>query len=223
MSKAVILLSGGLDSVTTLFHAKELGYDLHAISFNYGQRHVFELKCAEYQAQKAGARHIVAELDSRLFRGTALVGTTIDVPENRQIDDSIPVTYVPARNMLFLAHALSLAESIEAFHIFIGANALDYSGYPDCRPAFLNAFETAANLGTKAGVEGHHLHIVAPLLQMTKAEIVKEAFRLNVELGMTSSCYNPDEKGHPCGKCDSCMLREKGFAQAGYEDPARTI
>ncbi|MDH5655124.1 MAG: 7-cyano-7-deazaguanine synthase QueC [Spirochaetia bacterium] len=220
MKHAVVLLSGGLDSATVLFYAKEKGFLLHALSFDYGQRHKIELKFAEKIASSAGCEsHRIAKIDSDLFHGTALVHDEIKVPENRNIDESIPVTYVPARNMLFLSHALSLAESIHSRHIFIGANALDYSGYPDCRPEFFSSFEKAANLGTKAGVEGDPFHIETPILSMSKAEIIREGFRLGVKYENTTSCYSPGKDGRPCLKCDSCFLRLKGFQEAGRKDP----
>ena len=217
---AVVLLSGGLDSATVLYLAREKGYALHALSFDYGQRHKIELEYAGRIAAAAGCEsHRIAKIDSDMFHGTALVHDEIDVPENRNIDESIPVTYVPARNMLFLAHAVSLAESIQSRHIFIGANALDYSGYPDCRSDFFKSFETAANLGTKAGMEGNPFTIETPIVSLTKAQIIKEGIRLGVDYSSTTSCYNPDQNGRPCLKCDSCHLRLKGFEEAGTADP----
>lgn len=220
MKKAVILLSGGLDSATTLFIAGEQGFELHALSFDYGQKHRIELIRAKQLAELAECRvHKTVVVDSSLFSGTALVNSEIKVPENRKMDDSIPVTYVPARNALFLAHGLSYAESIESRHIFIGANILDYSGYPDCRPEFFRAFEIMANLGTKAGMEGNPLQIETPIVHMNKAEIIKEGIRLGLDYSLTSSCYNPGDDGKPCQKCDSCILRKKGFHDAGIQDP----
>lgn len=220
-SRALVLLSGGLDSSTALYFAKEQGHSLTALSFDYGQRHRVELERARRVADAAGVlEHVIIKLDPGVFSGTALVGKSIDVPSNRSIDDSIPVTYVPARNTLFLSYALALAESREIGNIYIGANILDYSGYPDCRPVFLEAFEKMAALGTKKGVEGQPFRIRAPLVQMTKAEIIREGLRMGLDYGLTLSCYNPADDGTPCGQCDSCQLRAKGFQEAGARDPA---
>jgi len=221
--KAVVLLSGGLDSATTLAHAIDEGFRCFAVSFDYGQRHRRELDCARQLAEKLGAaEHRIVTLDPALFAGSALMGGET-IPLNRdltQIGDGIPTTYVPARNTVFLAMALAVAEQIGAFDIFIGANAIDYSGYPDCRPAYLDAFAAMANLATKAAVEGagkYRIH--APLLNLTKGQIIRWAVELNVDMSLTNSCYNPDDTGRACGKCDSCILRRKGFAEAGIDDP----
>ncbi|MCR9143447.1 MAG: 7-cyano-7-deazaguanine synthase QueC [bacterium] len=218
-ARAIVLLSGGLDSVTTMAIAQAEGFRVHALSFEYGQRHAIELVLARRVATKVGADHTVVRLDPALFGGTALVGDQLAVPRGREIDESIPVTYVPARNILFLSHALALAESKDARDIFIGVNALDYSGYPDCRPEFLAAFEQMAALGMKTGVEGSPVKIRAPLVKMTKAEIIQRGVELGVDYAMTSSCYDPDAEGRPCGQCDSCVLRARGFEGAGTPDP----
>ncbi|MCC7017359.1 MAG: 7-cyano-7-deazaguanine synthase QueC [Rhodospirillales bacterium] len=220
---AVVLLSGGLDSATTLAIAKAQGYAACALSFRYGQRHVIEVERAGEIARALGAvRHAVVEFDLRQFGGSALTGAT-EVPKGRsaaEIGRGIPPTYVPARNTIFLAFALGWAETLGAGDIFIGANALDYSGYPDCRPEFIAAFERLANLATKAGVEGmRKFAIHAPLIALTKAEIVRKGLALGIDFAATSSCYDPDPAGKPCGACDSCRLRAKGFAEAGIEDP----
>lgn len=217
--QAIVLLSGGLDSATVLAIAREEGYRVLALSFEYGQRHVIELQLARRLAAAAGVEHIVLKLDPALFGGTALVGEDFAVPEHRDIDDSIPVTYVPARNILFLSHALALAESRGFGSIFLGVNALDYSGYPDCRPEFLAAFEEMAALGMKAGVEGAAVKLHAPLVKLSKAQIIQRGHELDVDYASTSSCYQPDTEGRPCLRCDSCVLRERGFAEAGLEDP----
>lgn len=220
MAGAVVLLSGGLDSSTALYIAKSRGFDLYAMSFDYGQRHRIELERASRQAHNAACKaHIVVRIDPVLFSGTALVGTDVAVPRGREIDSSIPVTYVPGRNILFLAHALSYAESRKIQDIFIGANALDYSGYPDCRPEFFDAFSKMAALGTKIGVTEGSPRIHAPLLEWSKAEIIREGLRLGVDYGATTSCYDPGPDGKPCGECDSCVLRAKGFREAGAADP----
>ena len=221
MKKAVVLLSGGLDSATALAMAKDQGYEPFALSFDYGQRHRVELARAAEQAVLQGAVHRTANVDLRAFGGSALTDS-IDVPKDRdeaQMGGDIPITYVPARNTVFLSFALAWSEVLGAEAIFIGANAIDYSGYPDCRPEFLQAFETMANLATKAGVEGHGVKIVAPLLNLTKAQIIAEGLRLGVDYGKTSSCYDPSPEGKPCGRCDSCVLRAKGFAEVGAIDP----
>lgn len=222
MSKAVILLSGGLDSTTVLAIAQAQGFEAYALSFRYGQRHSVELASAQRIAQAMQVKeHVIADINLRAFGGSALTAD-IDVPKGRNthtMETSIPVTYVPARNTIFLSFALGWAEVLEAQHIFLGVNALDYSGYPDCRPAFIAAFETMANLATKAGVEGHKLHIHAPLIQMSKADIIRQGLELGVDYSLTSSCYDPDEHGKPCGQCDSCLLRTKGFLEAGVVDP----
>jgi len=223
MKKAVVLLSGGLDSTTTLAIAKSQGFAVHALSVDYGQRHRVELARAEQVARALGVvEHRTVQLDLRAIGGSALTDT-IAVPKGRSAEDmghGIPVTYVPARNTLLLGLALGYAETVGAFDIFIGANVLDYSGYPDCRPEFLSAFERLANLATKAGVEGAgRFRVHAPLLKMTKAEIIREGTRLGVDYSRTLSCYDPDDQGRACGSCDSCLLRKKGFEEAGVKDP----
>lgn len=221
MKKAVILLSGGLDSSTCLAIANNQGFDCHALSFSYGQRHAFELKAAKSIAIKMGVtEHRIIHLDKSAFSGSALTDPTIDVP-SYQPPTTIPITYVPARNTLFLAFALGYAESIHAFDIFIGANAIDYSNYPDCRPQFIKAFQQLANVATKTGVEGHPIIIHAPLMQLTKAEIIKTGLALNVDYSLTVSCYQLSDKGAACGHCDSCVLRQQGFKAAKINDPTR--
>jgi len=220
---AVVLVSGGLDSATVLAIARAGGYACHALSFRYGQRHVHELACAQQVAQHLGAqRHVVVDFDLRTFGGSALTAD-IDVPKDRPIDEmaqGIPSTYVPARNTIFLSFAIAWAETLEAQDLFIGVNALDYSGYPDCRPEYISAFETMANLATRAGVEGRsRLHIHAPLIQLTKSQIIERGMSLGVDYALTSSCYDPAPDGAPCLRCDSCALRAKGFAEAGVSDP----
>jgi 7-cyano-7-deazaguanine synthase len=222
--RAVVLLSGGLDSTTTLAVAKEQGFEVYALSVDYGQRHRVELDCAQRIAKALGAvEHRVVSIDLRAIGGSALTDV-IDVPKDRPdtaIAHGIPITYVPARNTILLGLALGYAEVVEAFNIFMGANVLDYSGYPDCRPEFLTAFERLANLATKAAVEGRGtFRVHAPLLQKTKAEIIREGLRLGVDYSLTLSCYDPDSQGCACGHCDSCRLRLKGFAEAGTKDPA---
>jgi 7-cyano-7-deazaguanine synthase len=222
--RAVVLLSGGLDSATTLALAKEQGFELYALSVDYGQRHRIELDRARLIAKALGAvRHIIVTVDLRAIGGSALTAP-IDVPKDRPYDDmaqGIPITYVPARNTVLLGLALGYAEVVEAFNIFMGANVLDYSGYPDCRPDFLTAFERLANLATKAAVEGRGaFRIHAPLLQKTKADIIIEGLRLGVDYSLTLSCYDPDAEGRACGRCDSCRLRLKGFEEVGAKDPA---
>ncbi len=222
LKSAVILLSGGLDSATCLAIARAAGYDNHALSFRYGQRHAVELTAAEEIAGTSGAAsHRIVNIDLGTFGGSALT-SDIPVPKGRSwaaMDAEIPVTYVPARNTVFLSYALGLAEVLGASNIFIGVNALDYSGYPDCRPAFIAAFEKLANLATRAGAEGGTMRIQAPLLHMTKADIILEGARLGVDFSQTISCYDPDDKGRACGSCDSCLLRKRGFAEAGIPDP----
>lgn len=219
---AVVLLSGGLDSTTVLAIAKSRGFDPYALSFRYGQRHAVELEAARRVATAIGVeRHVVAEIDLRVFGGSSLTAD-IAVPKHddaADLTDEIPVTYVPARNTIFLSFALAYAETVGAKDIFIGVNALDYSGYPDCRPEYIAAYETMANLATRAGVEGSSLTIHTPLIEMTKAQIVQAGLALGVDYGMTSSCYDPSAAGQPCGQCDSCLLRLKGFAEAGLADP----
>ena len=221
--KAVCLLSGGLDSSTCLALARREGFECYALSFDYGQRHRTELDAARRVAAHLGAaRHLVARIDTEVFAGSALTGGA-DVPKSRsaeQMSDGIPVTYVPARNTVFLSYALAWAEVLEAADIFIGVNAIDYSGYPDCRPEYIEAFERMANLATKAAVEGRaRIRIHAPLASLTKAGIVRLGTKLGVDFGLTHSCYDPDPAGLPCGACDSCQLRRKGFAEAGLVDP----
>ena len=219
MKLAVCLLSGGLDSTTCLAFAKREGYDCCALSFDYGQRHRVELEAARRVAANLGAaKHLIVPVDLRLFGGSALTDD-IDVPKDGA-QDGIPVTYVPARNTIFLSFAIAWAEVLSASDVFIGVNAIDYSGYPDCRPEFIEAFERMANLATKAGVEGRtRLKIHTPLIRLSKSEIIKLASELGVDFRLTHSCYDPDESGRPCGLCDSCRLRLKGFAEAGIHDP----
>lgn len=214
----MVLLSGGLDSATVLAIARR-DYECHAISFNYSQRHVSELEAAARIAHQEGCAHQVIKLDDHVLAGSALTDTGIDVPEN--LADGIPVTYVPARNTVFLAHALAVAEVIGSTDIFIGVNAVDYSGYPDCRPEYIEAFSTMANLATRACVEGQHLVIHTPLINMTKAEIIREGMASGVNYARTVSCYQADSEGRACGVCDSCRFRKKGFEEAGIEDPTR--
>ncbi len=221
--KAVCLVSGGLDSATCLAIARSQGYECYALSFDYGQRHRVELEAAARVANSLGAkRHVTVKVDLRVFGGSALTAD-IDVPKSRNSEamaEGIPVTYVPARNTVFLSIALGWAEVLEAEHIFIGVNAIDYSGYPDCRPEFIEAFERLANLATKTGVEGRtQVRIHTPLIAMTKADIVRRAASLGLAFGLTHSCYDPDSTGRPCGLCDSCVLRKKGFEEAGLTDP----
>jgi 7-cyano-7-deazaguanine synthase len=225
MKTAVVLLSGGLDSTTVLAMAKAEGFTPYALSFRYGQRHQIELDAAKKVAQALGAvEHVIADIDLRRFGGSALTAN-IAVPKQRALDEmgqGIPITYVPARNTVFLSFALAWSEVLGASDIFIGVNALDYSGYPDCRPEYIAAYETMANLATAAGVEGHqHLKIHTPLVQLTKAEIIKKGIALGVDYALTSSCYDPAQDGRPCTQCDSCLLRAKGFREAGLPDPLR--
>jgi 7-cyano-7-deazaguanine synthase len=226
MKPTVVLLSGGLDSATTLAIAKEQGYEVFALSFRYGQRHEIEIGSAEKVAKSFGVReHRVIEIDLRGFGGSALTDA-IEVPKNRGADEmasGIPVTYVPARNTIFLSYALAWAEVIGAHDIFIGVNALDYSGYPDCRPEFIAQFEELARVATKAGVNGVHYRIHAPLIEMTKAQIIRKAAELGVRFSLTHSCYDPTPDGRACGECDSCLLRANGFREAGIPDPTRYI
>ena len=220
---AVVLLSGGLDSSTVLAIARERGFEPCALSFRYGQRHVHELTAADTVVRAMGVtQHVTVQIDLRAFGASALTAD-IDVPKDRSADEmshGIPITYVPARNTVFLSFALAWAETLGSTDIFIGVNALDYSGYPDCRPDYIAAFENLANLATRAGVEGtQRLKIHAPLISMSKAQIIQEGLRLGVDYAQTSSCYDPGEDGRPCGGCDSCVLRAKGFAEAGAVDP----
>jgi 7-cyano-7-deazaguanine synthase len=220
-----VLLSGGLDSTTVLAIAKGDGFDPYALSFRYGQRHAVELVSASLVAQAMGARdHVVVDFDLRAFGGSALT-SDIDVPKGRSVaamSHGIPITYVPARNTIFLSFALAWAETLRANDVYIGVNALDYSGYPDCRPEYIAAYENMANLATRAGVEGtQRLKIHTPLIRMTKGDIVKRGLALGVDFSLTTSCYDPAGDGRPCGSCDSCLLREKGFAEAGVGDPLK--
>ena len=226
MPKALCLLSGGLDSTTSLAMAKAQGFDLYAMSFRYGQRHVVELECARKIATQFEVKeHLIVDFDLRQIGGSALT-SDITVPKDRPVSEmshGIPVTYVPARNTIFLSFALGWAEVLRASDIFIGVNALDYSGYPDCRPEYIAAFQVMANLATKAGVEGtQSLQIHTPLIQLSKADIIRKGLALGVEYGQTSSCYDPGADGRPCGRCDSCQLRAKGFAEVGVVDPLIT-
>jgi 7-cyano-7-deazaguanine synthase len=220
--KAVVLLSGGIDSATTLAIAKDSGYEVYAISFRYGQRHHFEIEAAKKIAIDMGVkRHLIMDIDLTSFGGSALTDD-IPVPKRGEVEDigrEIPVTYVPARNIVFLSLALGWAEVLGSTDIFIGVNAIDYSGYPDCKPEFMEAFEKAVNLGTKSGVEGNKIKIRTPLISFSKAEIIEKGIELGVNYSLTHSCYDPDEKGRACGKCDSCLLRKKGFEEVGVEDP----
>jgi 7-cyano-7-deazaguanine synthase len=220
---AIVLLSGGLDSTTVLAIAKAEGYTPYALSFRYGQRHTIELEAAQRVAQAQGvARHVIADINLRVFGGSALTGD-IAVPHHDSADElgeDIPSTYVPARNTVFLSFTLAWAETLGSSDVFIGVNALDYSGYPDCRPEYISAYEKMANLATKAGVEGtQHLKIHTPLIDLTKAQIIERGLALGVDYSLTHSCYDPDGQGLSCGTCDSCLLRRRGFAQLGLEDP----
>ena len=215
-----VLLSGGLDSATVLAEARDRGYACHAISYDYGQRHGAELAAAQHVAAALGAvEHKVVRLDLGSIGGSALTDDAIDVPETPS--EGIPVTYVPARNTVFLAIALGWAEVLGARDLFIGVNAVDYSGYPDCRPEYIAAFESLANLATKAGVEGERFRVHAPLVDLSKAEIVQRGRQLGVDYALTVSCYSADDSGHACGRCDACRLRREGFAAAGLPDPTR--
>jgi 7-cyano-7-deazaguanine synthase len=222
---AVVLLSGGLDSSTVLAHAVSKGFTPYALSFSYGQRHEFELAAAGKLATLYGVpRHEVVDLDLRAFGGSALT-SDIPVPKHQAVEEldrsTIPVTYVPARNIIFLSIALGFAEAIGSRDIFIGVNAVDYSGYPDCRSEFIDAFVHMANVGTAAGVGGQSFTIHTPLLELSKAEIIRLGTALGVDYGLTSSCYDPNEAGLPCGACDSCLLRRRGFEEAGLQDPLK--
>jgi 7-cyano-7-deazaguanine synthase len=218
--RAVVLLSGGLDSATCLAIARQQGFECYALSFDYGQRHRSELDAAGRVARHLGvAAFKVIPLDMRGIGGSALTDSTLAVPE--QESSGIPITYVPARNTVFLSYALAWAEVLEASAIFIGVNALDYSGYPDCRPEFIAAFQHVANLATRAGVEGHQLEIATPLISISKADIIRKGHTLGVDYSLTVSCYQADAEGRACGKCDSCRFRRKGFSEAGVPDPTR--
>jgi 7-cyano-7-deazaguanine synthase len=225
--RAVVLLSGGLDSTTACAVARTEGFECHALSFDYGQRHDRELEAARRVAAALGVKeHLVLRLDLRAIGGSALTAD-IPVPKGRSLEaggGGIPVTYVPARNTIFLSHALAWAEVLESQDIFVGVNALDYSGYPDCRPEYIEAFERMANLATKAGVEGRsRLRIHAPLIHLSKAEIIRRGIELGVDFALTWSCYEPQPDGRACGLCDSCLLRHKGFAEAGLRDPVPAV
>lgn len=222
-AKAVVLLSGGLDSTTTLAIASSAGYSVHALTFRYGQRHEVEIQAARRVAEHfAVAEHHIAQIDLTAFGGSALT-SDIAVPKNREFAEmghGIPVTYVPARNTIFLSFALAWAEVLESSNIFIGVNALDYSGYPDCRPAYIEAYERMANLATKAAVGGQELQIHTPLIQLTKAQIIQKGIELGVDYALTVTCYDPSPQGEACGECDACLLRLKGFTENGLSDPA---
>lgn len=222
--KAVVLLSGGLDSATVLAIARAEGYTCHAMSFRYGQRHVAELAAAQKVAKTMGvAQHIIVDIDLRAFGGSALT-SDVPVPKGRSMTEmgsDVPITYVPARNTIFLSFALAWAEVLGSSDVFIGVNALDYSGYPDCRPEYIEAYQKMANLATRAGVEGkQRLVIHTPLIRLTKAQIIRRGLELGVDYSLTSTCYDPDEAGRACGQCDACLLRLKGFAENGVKDPA---
>jgi 7-cyano-7-deazaguanine synthase len=222
--KAIVLLSGGLDSATTLAIAKNRGFDCYALTFRYGQRHSIEIESAKRIAQSLSViEHRIIDIDLAAFASSALTDSRLDVPKDRHIisrGTDIPVTYVPARNTIFLGFALAWAETLSIFDIFIGVNAIDYSGYPDCRAEFIKGFQKLANLATAAAIEGKGKYrIHTPVIKMTKAEIIKTGTKLNLDYFLTHSCYDPDEKGRACGRCDSCKLRLKGFAEAGLKDP----
>lgn len=220
--RAVVLVSGGLDSATTLAIAKAEGYSCFALSFDYGQRHLAELAAAERVADSVGVvEHKTIHLDLNSIGGSALTEAGIDVPKDGVRENTIPVTYVPARNTVFLSLALGWSEVLGARDIFIGVNAVDYSGYPDCRPEFIQAFEQLANLATKAGVEGDHFHIRTPLINLSKADIIRWGTDLGVDYAQTLSCYDADMQGRACGQCDSCRLRRQGFTEAGLTDPTK--
>ena len=224
--KAVVLLSGGLDSTTTLAIAKSQNFEVYALTFRYGQRHEIEIQAARKVSDFFGVKeHLIADIDLRLFGGSALT-SDISVPKGRSIAEmeaQIPVTYVPARNTILLSYALAWAEVLSSSDIFIGVNVLDYSGYPDCRPEYIEAYERMARLATKAGVKGQELNIHTPLIKMTKAEIIQTGINLGVDYSLTLSCYDPSLSGEFCGKCDSCQLRLKGFAEVGLRDPGNYI
>jgi 7-cyano-7-deazaguanine synthase len=225
--KAVVLLSGGLDSATVLAIAKSEGYELYALSFRYGQRHTVELESAKRVAAAMGvAKHTILDIDLRQFGGSALT-SNLAVPKGRSVEEmsaDIPITYVPARNTIFLSFALAWAEVLVSSHLFIGVNTLDYSGYPDCRPEYIEAYERMANLATRAGVEGRqNLKIHTPLIALTKAQIIRSGLELGVDYSITSTCYDPSLDGFACGQCDACQLRLKGFAENGISDPARYV
>ena len=227
MSKptAIVLLSGGLDSTTCLAIAQGDGFEVVALSFRYGQRHTNELDCAASIARSAGVEHLIVDIDLAAFGGSALVDDSIEVPKHESVDeltaDSVPVTYVPARNTIFLSFATAVAETRGAHDVFIGVNAVDYSGYPDCRSEFIEAFEAMANLATREAVEGGRLRIRTPLIDLTKAQIILRGLELGVDYSVTLSCYDPTDDGGSCGHCDACLLRARGFADAGISDPTR--
>lgn len=225
MKKAVILLSGGLDSATVAAIADSEGYSLYALSFEYGQKHRVELDAAKKIAELYRAEeHVIIPLNPIVFKSSSLSSLSVSsVPKDRIVEDekNIPTTYVPARNILFLSYALSFAETVGSCDIFIGVNALDYSGYPDCRPEFIDAFQKMADIGTKTGVENNRILIHAPLIQMSKSEIIRKGVSLGIDYSLTHSCYDPSEDGGACGRCDSCLLRKKGFKEAGIPDPTR--
>ncbi len=221
--RAIVLLSGGIDSATTLAVAKNQGFQVSALTFHYGQRHAQEIEAAERIVKVMKVEeHRIIKINLREIGGSALTDE-IEVPRDRSIGVGIPVTYVPARNTIFLSYALAWAEVLETGDVFIGANAIDYSGYPDCRPEYLNAFEKMANLATRAAVEGKKFKLHAPLINLTKAEIIRKGLSLRVDYSLTHSCYDPLPGGGPCGRCDSCRLRRKGFREAGIRDPLETI
>ncbi len=227
VKKAVVLSSGGIDSTTAMAIAKHEGFEIYSLSFSYGQRHAFELKAAQKVADAVGvAKHLVINVDIEKIGGSSLTDD-IDVPKDRDeisMSREIPVTYVPARNTIFLSYALAWAEVLESSDIFIGVNAIDYSGYPDCRPEYTEAFERMANLATKAGVEGiTKIRIRTPLIHLTKAQIIKKGVELGIDYSLTHSCYDPGPQGLACGRCDSCFLRKKGFKEAGVTDPTRYV
>ena len=222
-NKAIVLLSGGLDSATTLAIAKNEVFDCYAMTFRYGQRHAYEISCAEKIAETMGAfEHRIVEIDLAALGGSALTDSTLLVPKDRlDMTSEIPITYVPARNTIFLSYALAWAEVLGAWDIFIGVNAMDYSGYPDCRPEYIDAFEKMANLATAAAVEEKGKYTIhAPIIKLTKAQIIERGIQIGVDYALTHSCYDPDGTGKPCGHCDACQLRLKGFAEAGLNDPA---
>jgi 7-cyano-7-deazaguanine synthase len=226
--RAVVLLSGGLDSATVLAIARAEGFEPYAMSFDYGQRHAFELDCARRIAASAAvAAHTVVRIDLRAFGGSALTAPDLEVPKGRsaaEMGGDIPITYVPARNTIFLSFALAWAETLASSDVFIGVNALDYSGYPDCRPKYIDAYERMANLATRAGVEGRQrLKIHAPLIHLTKGQIIRRGLELGVDYGLTSTCYDPAPDGKACGRCDACQLRLKGFAENGMADPVAYV
>jgi 7-cyano-7-deazaguanine synthase len=223
-NKAIVLLSGGLDSSTTLAVAKSDGFDVYTLSFDYGQRHKYELISTQKISRLFNAsNHLIIKFDLRAIGGSALTAN-IDVPENRSLGEmsqDVPITYVPARNTIFLSFALAWAEILRSYDIFIGVNALDYSGYPDCRPEYIEAYQKMANLATKEGIEGRHMRIHTPLINLKKSEIIEKGVELGVDYSLTHSCYNPTPNGLACGKCDSCLLRKQGFKEAGIQDPTR--